>query len=169
MTPSVIAQRLHLSDTEISGALTRLEASGAIFRGHFTSGSALQWCDRYVLQRIHRETLAKVRAEIEPCDDHEYAAFLMRWHHIGGVGLDAGPLATVLDQLSGLTFAPEMWERSILPARLPGYRPEQLDLLCLGGQFGWVALPPEDEIPDLACESRVRESPGTISLPARAR
>jgi ATP-dependent Lhr-like helicase len=151
VTPSEMAQRLHMSDTEITGALTRLEASGAIFRGHFTSGATQQWCDRYVLQRIHRETLAKVRAEIEPCDDHEYAAFLMRWHHIGGVGLDdpQTALATVLDQLSGLAFTPEMWERSILPARVPGYRPELLDLLCLSGQFGWVALPPEDEIPDL--------------------
>ncbi|HVN30340.1 MAG TPA: hypothetical protein VMT64_17705, partial [Candidatus Binataceae bacterium] len=149
VTPTEMEQRLHLTDSEISGSLTRLEASGAIFRGHFTSGSTIQWCDRYVLQRIHRETLQKVRAEIEPCDDHDYAAFLMRWHHIGGVNLDAEPLATVLDQLSGLTFTPEMWERSILPARVPGYRTEQLDLLCLSGQFGWVALPPEEEIPDL--------------------
>ncbi len=151
VTPHEMAHRLHMSDSEISGALTRLEASGAIFRGHFTSGAVQQWCDRYVLQRIHRETLAKVRAEIEPCDDHEFAAFLMRWHHIGGVDLDEGQggLAAVLDQLSGLTFTPEMWERSILPARVPGYRPELLDLLCLGGQFAWVALPPEEEIPDL--------------------
>ncbi|HLI80718.1 MAG TPA: hypothetical protein VKV03_12095, partial [Candidatus Binataceae bacterium] len=48
-----------------------------------------------------------------------------------------------------LTFTPETWERSILPARVVGYRPELLDLLCLGGQFAWVALPPEEEIPDL--------------------
>jgi ATP-dependent Lhr-like helicase len=151
VTPHEMAHRLHLSDTEITGALTRLEASGAIFRGHFTSGNMQQWCDRYVLQRIHRETLAKVRAEVEPCDDHEFAAFLMRWHHLGGADLEEGQggLAAVLDQLSGLTFTPEMWERSVLPARVPGYRPELLDLLCLGGQFAWVALPPENEIPDL--------------------
>ncbi len=151
VTPQEMALRLYLSDSEISGALTRLEASGAIFRGHFTSGAVQQWCDRYVLQRIHRDTLAKVRAEVEPCADHEYAAFLMRWHHIAGADLEDGQggLAAVLDQLSGLTFAPEIWERSILPARVPGYRPDLLDLLCLGGQFAWVALPPEEEIPDL--------------------
>ena len=144
VTPHEMALRLHLSDSEISGALTRLEASGAIFRGHFTSNAVQQWCDRYVLQRIHRETLAKVRAEVEPCADHEYTAFLMRWHHIAGADLEEGQggLAAVLDQLSGLTFAPEIWERAILPARVPGYRPELLDLLCLGGQFAWVALPP---------------------------
>jgi ATP-dependent Lhr-like helicase len=156
-TPHEMAQRLHLADSEITGSLTRLETSGAIFRGHFTAGNVQQWCDRYVLQRIHRETLAKVRAEVEPCKDHEFAAFLMQWHHIGGAGLEidvaqtsaCDPLAAVLDQLTGLTYTPEIWERSILPARVPGYRPELLDLLCLGGQFAWVALPPEDEIPDL--------------------
>ena len=150
-TPKEMARRLHMTDSEITGALTRLEASGAVFRGHFTSGSVQQWCDRYVLQRVHRETLAKVRAEIEPCADQDYAAFLIRWHHLAGADLEEGQggLAAVLDQLSGLTFAPEIWERSILPARVPGYRPELLDLLCLGGQFAWVALPPEDEIPDL--------------------
>ena len=62
VTPQEMAQRLRLTDSEITGALTRLEASGAIFRGHFTSGSALQWCDRYVLQRIHRETLAALQS-----------------------------------------------------------------------------------------------------------
>ncbi|HSR58079.1 MAG TPA: hypothetical protein VLL57_07815, partial [Candidatus Binataceae bacterium] len=30
-----------------------------------------------------------------------------------------------------------------------GYRAEQLDLLCMSGEFAWVALPPEGEIPDL--------------------
>ena len=135
VTPAELARRLYFSDSEISGALTRLEAAGAIFRGHFTSSTTQQWCDRYVLQRIHRVTLAQVRAEVEPCEDREYTAFLMRWHHIGGAGLEDGQngLATVLDQLSGMSFSPEMWERAILPARVTGYRPELLDLLCLGG------------------------------------
>jgi ATP-dependent Lhr-like helicase len=178
VAPQEMARRLYLSDSEISGALTRLEASGAIFRGHFTSSSVQQWCDRYVLQRIHRETLAKVRAEVEPCADHEYAAFLMRWHHVGGADLEEGQggLAAVLDQLSGLTFTPEAWERSILPARVPGYRPEMLDLLCLGGQFGWVALPPEEEIPDLPSKvafvnrlERFLFQPATVEEPADAK
>ncbi len=160
VTPHEMAQRLHLTDSEITGALTRLEASGAIFRGHFTSGSAQQWCDRYVLQRIHRDTLAKVRAEVEPCGDHEYAAFLMRWHHIAGADLEDGQggLAAVLDQLSGLTFTPELWERSILPARVPGYRPELLDLLCLERpiRMGRAAAGGGNSRP--SGQSRIRES-----------
>ena len=34
-------------------------------------------------------TLARVRAEIEPCADHEYAAFRLRWMHVGGADLPA--------------------------------------------------------------------------------
>ncbi len=151
ITPSDLAHALHMTEPEVGHALTRLEASGAIFRGHFTSASVQQWCDRYVLERIHRATLARVRAEIEPCEDHEFAAFLTRWHRLGATGLEPGngELLSALDQLSGMAFAPETWERAILPARIPGYRPEHLDLLCLSGQFAWVALPPPGEIHEL--------------------
>jgi ATP-dependent Lhr-like helicase len=114
-----------------------------------------------VLQRIHRATLARVRAEIEPCEDHEFTAFVQRWHHIAGAGLEEGQggLAAVLDQLSGMTFTPELWERAILPARFPGYRTEHLDLLCLSGQFGWVAINSED-----TAESEVADLPAKIAF-----
>ena len=86
-------------------------------------------------------TLARVRAEIEPCADHEYAAFRLRWITSAAAELRAeqGGVAAVLDQLSGSRCAPEIWERAILPARIPGYRPEMLDLVCMSGQLKWVA------------------------------
>jgi ATP-dependent Lhr-like helicase len=119
-----------------------LEAQGAIFQGHFTGADVIQWCDRYNLERIHRMTLARVRAEIEPCADHEYAAFRLRWMHVGGADLtaDQSGVAAVLDQLSGIAATPEIWERAILPARIAGYRPEMLDLVCMSGQMKWVAI-----------------------------
>ena len=40
-----------------------------------TAANPEQWCDRYVLERIHRETLGRLRAEVEPCSDEEFAAF----------------------------------------------------------------------------------------------
>ena len=126
---------------EIRRHLAALEAKGAVFRGRFSGAGAESWCDRYNLERIHRLTLEKVRAEIEPCEDHEYAAFVLRWHHIGGDGLPSGAdgVAAVLDQLSGVALDTELWERANLPARVPDYRPEHLDLLCLSGQMVWVA------------------------------
>jgi ATP-dependent Lhr-like helicase len=146
-----LAARLALKNADIDSALAALEAKGAIFRGHFTTDAILQWCDRYNLERIHRMTLARVRAEIEPCGDREYAAFRMRWMHVGGAGLaaDFAAVVEVLEQLSGMGFAPDFWERAILPARAPGYRPEMLDRVCTGGQMIWAAAPGADGADDV--------------------
>ncbi|HYL60428.1 MAG TPA: hypothetical protein VEU51_16290, partial [Candidatus Acidoferrales bacterium] len=56
---------------------------------------------------------------------------------------DQNGVATVLEQLSGITLAPEVWERAILPARIAGYRPEMLDLVCMSGQLMWASIPEE--------------------------
>ncbi|MGH7934586.1 MAG: Lhr family helicase, partial [Candidatus Binataceae bacterium] len=159
VTAQQLAARLWTACTIIEGCCATLEAKGQIFRGHFVTSSAaldansqrvadmredaVQWCDRYVLERIHRQTLGRLRAEVEPCADHEFAAFRLRWQRIGGVGGpgDRDEVGAVLEQLSGLAFTPELWERAILPARVPGYRPEYLDLLCMSGEIVWVAGP----------------------------
>jgi len=146
-----IAKRLVLSEHEIETILPALEAKGTIFRGHFTSAAMLQWCDRYNLERIHRMTLSRVRAEVEPCSDQDYAAFRLRWMRLGGADLsaDSNGVAQVLDQLAGAAFTADFWERAILPARIPGYRPEMLDLVCMGGQMMWAAAPDEAEPRDV--------------------
>ena len=164
---SDLAERLKLTPATLEKRLLALEAKGLIFRGHFTPRRAMlgatrartattkgpeQWCDRYNLEKIHRLTLSRLRAETEPCADHEYAAFRARWNHVGGAGIaaDQSGVTAVLEQLSGVALSPELWERAILPARIPGYRPEWLDLLCLGGEVVWAAVPGEnatDEVP----------------------
>jgi ATP-dependent Lhr-like helicase len=157
-TAEELARRLALDNRVLERVLPALEATGAVFRGHFTTSAATQWCERYNLERIHRMTLARVRAEIEPCADHEYAAFRLRWMHIGGIEIaaDASGVSEVLEQLSGLVFAPRFWERAILPARIRDYRPEMLDLVCLGGDLRWAAQPVDGQT-----------SPGLITFIAR--
>ena len=167
-----LAERVKMAPTTLEKHLLALEAKGLIFRGHFTprrpalgapreratrgggvAASPEQWCDRYNLEKIHRLTLNRLRSETEPAADHEYAAFRMRWNHMGGAGIaaDQSGVAAVLEQLSGVALSPELWERAILPARIPGYRPEWLDLLCLGGEVVWAAVPAQadtdDEVP----------------------
>lgn len=160
ITADQLALRLGLDAQVIERVLPALEASGAIFRGHFTSSTATQSCERYNLERIHRMTLARVRAEIEPCADHEFAAFRLRWMYVGGgeISADATGVTAVLEQLSGLAYAPGFWERAILPARIRGYRSEMLDVVCLGGQMRWAAVAQADE---------VRTSPDLITFIAR--
>jgi ATP-dependent helicase Lhr and Lhr-like helicase len=139
--PPMLADRLGIQIAEVRRHLAALEAKGAVFRGRFTRADSESWCDRYNLERIHRLTLEKIRSEVEPCEDHEYAAFVLRWHHIGGSDAPSGVegVAAVLDQLGGVALDTELWERAIIPARVPDYRPEHLDMLCLSGQVMWVA------------------------------
>jgi len=129
-------------------------------------GEDVQWCDRHVLERIHRQTLNLLRSSVEPCTDAEFVAFRLKWNGVAEVppltGIDG--VRRTLEQMNGLAFAPDLWERAILPARLADYRPEHLDLLCMGGEFAWVAAPFQDEH-DLR-----RDFPSTVAfLPRRGR
>jgi ATP-dependent helicase Lhr and Lhr-like helicase len=151
-----IARRLSMPAAAVQRALLALEAKGDVFRGHFTPSSGRandgeQWCDRYNLEKIHRLTLGRIRAEVEPCTDREFAAFRLAWQHVGGAGLssDPGGVALVLEQLSGLLFTPDFWEQSILPARVQGYRSEYLDMLCISGEMGWVAMRDGDDVAEM--------------------
>lgn len=189
-TTVALAARLALAPNEVEGILATLEANGAVFRGYFTTArpsddansqraashpnghaamsheNSEQWCDRYVLERIHRLTLSRLRSELEPCADHEFAAFRLRWMRVG-VDLPASPEAVraVLDQLSGLAFDPAFWERAIFPARIREYRPEHLDLLCLSGDLRWIATSHGE-----AGVSATLDFPGDVAfLPRRRR
>jgi ATP-dependent Lhr-like helicase len=88
--------------------------------------------------------------------------------HIGGadISADANGVAQVLEHLGGMPFAPAFWERSILPARVPGYRPDMLDLVCLGGQTRWAAVP--DETGAREVPSRVTFVPRRWTVPIRS-
>jgi ATP-dependent helicase Lhr and Lhr-like helicase len=127
----------------------------------------VQWCDRHVLERIHRHTLNLLRSSVEPCSDAEFAAFRLKWNGIGEAPPRRGAegVRRTLEQMSGLAFAPELWERTILPVRVADYRPEQLDLLCMSGEFAWVAAPFENESDKQDCLF-----PASVAfLPRRAR
>jgi ATP-dependent helicase Lhr and Lhr-like helicase len=195
-TVSELAIRLALAPDEVRRILATLEAEGIVFRGYFTTARPLaranahqrvsssgnsvatlpadsepseQWCDRYVLERIHRQTLNRLRAEVEPCADHEFATFRLRWMQVGdALPATSEAVGAVLEQLSGLAFDPAFWERAILPARIHGYRPEHLDLLCLSGDLCWIATPGDDE--GASGESATLDLPSDVAfLPRRRR
>src|SRR6267143_208943 len=79
VTARSLAGSLGLPETAlIDGALLALESEGKLLRGRFTSGAAeLEWCDRRLLARIHRYTLNRLRAEIEPVSAADFMRFLL--------------------------------------------------------------------------------------------
>ena len=64
-------------------------------------------------------------------------------------GLDG--LREVLGGLDGFELAAGAWERTVLPARIDGYEPSMLDMLCLSGEIAWMRLsaPTGDSRPPL--------------------
>lgn len=120
--------------------LAALESEGVVMRTRI--GGREAWCNRRLLARIHAYTLRKLRAEIEPVSAADLLRFLLAWQHVDGEYQLEGPagVATVLEQLAGFEAPAAAWERSLLPARVKGYRPGWLDELCLSGRVAWGRL-----------------------------
>ncbi len=140
----------------IDEALLGLEAEGLILRGRFTPGARqLEWCDRTLLARIHRYTINRLRAEIEPATPAEFMRFLFRWQHVDPTTRLTGTdgLREILAVLDGYEVVGNAWERAVLPARLDRYDPTMLDMLCLGGEVGWSRLSAPDvgSVPTSTC------------------
>jgi ATP-dependent Lhr-like helicase len=135
-----LAGALALPPDAVAAALAALEAEGVAFRGRYDPrGPVEQWCERTVLERIHRRTLARLRAEIQPVGPAEFTDFLCRWQRVGPDARLHGVagLQEVLAQLQGLERPALAWERDVLAVRLADYRPELLDQLTLSGAFVW--------------------------------
>ena len=103
---------------------------------------SLEWCDRALLARIHRYTLNRLRAEIEPVTPADFMRFLFTWQHVDErsklTGLDG--LREAIALLDGFELSAGAWERAVLPSRLDRYDPSMLDMLCLAGEVGWARL-----------------------------
>jgi ATP-dependent Lhr-like helicase len=138
-----LAQPLSAATADVQAALTALEAEGFAMRGRFTaSASAEEWCERRLLARIHRYTVKRLRAEIEPVPARDFLRFLCEWQRVlpstRMQGSDA--LAAVLAQLEGFEAPAGAWETEIIPARIAEYEPQWLDEHCRAGRFSWTRM-----------------------------
>jgi ATP-dependent Lhr-like helicase len=163
-TASEISSLLGLPASEIEKALLRIEASGAILRGTFRhrdsaalaslagtdagSRSHIQaeteWCERRLLARIHRLTVATLRKQIAPVTASQFMNWLLRWQHLAPGTQVRGEHGTleVIRQLQGFEIPASAWERFVLARRITDYDPAHLDQLCLTGAVGWGRLSP---------------------------
>ena len=139
-TAAGLAATLGFDEADVRTALIRLEGEGLVLRGSFTDPAAgEEFCDRRILARIHRATIAHLRREIQPVAPATFLDFLLSWQHVApGAGL-AGEngVLEVVEQLQGFEAAAAAWEAEILPARVQDYEPAFLDSLCLGGEVVW--------------------------------
>jgi len=137
---------LGIATGDVDKTFLRLEASGAILRGHFTDGSSqeTEWCERRLLTRIHRMTLGTLRSQIQPATAAQFMRWLLRWQHVAPGSQVLGERGTleILQQLQGYEAPANAWERQILGRRIVNYDPQTLDRHCLTGVVGWGRLSP---------------------------
>jgi ATP-dependent Lhr-like helicase len=139
-TARELARSLEIAEAEADAALLKLESEGAVLRGTFSGPN--EWCDRRLLARIHRYTLNRLRAEIQPVSAADFQRFLFSWQHVAPAAQLTGAdgLRAIVAQLEGFEAAPRAWEKHILPARMDRYQPSMLDNLSLTGEVGWSKL-----------------------------
>jgi ATP-dependent Lhr-like helicase len=143
VTAEALARILELPQPEVDAALLALEGEGFILRGKFHPDTSEQeWCDRRLLARIHRLTIDRLRAEIQPVSAHEFFRFLLAWQRADSEHRAQGPegLETVLELLDGSELPLAAWETEVLNARVADYDPHWLDRLCFSGRIGWGRL-----------------------------
>ncbi|MBE4747337.1 DEAD/DEAH box helicase [Corallococcus sp. ZKHCc1 1396] len=150
-TVTELARLTLLDADDINLALHSLESQGSVLRGQFRAtgdvpvspgedgGPVLEWCDRRLLQRIHRMTVGRLRREIEPLSPQDFMRFLFRWHHLEDVDALRGStgLLKAVRLLQGYEAPASAWERFLLPARMRGYTPDQLERACYAGEVAW--------------------------------
>src|SRR3712207_2574818 len=115
--------------------LAELEREDKLVRGELRpGGTEREWCDPDVLRRLRRASLAALRKEVEPAEQAALGRFLPSWQ-----GIDRrATLREALVPLQGLPLPVSLWEGEVLPRRVPGYQPAQLDALCASGEVVWV-------------------------------
>ncbi|HXP17075.1 MAG TPA: hypothetical protein VN868_08230, partial [Terriglobales bacterium] len=168
-TASQLGELLGLPSSEIEKALLRMEASGSILRGQFTDWAPPlpehEWCERRLLARIHRLTVATLRKQIEPVTAAQFMRWLLRWQHVSPGTQVQGERATldVLRQLQGFEIPANAWERQVLARRIANYDPRWLDQLCLTGAIGWGRLSPHPATLDDTAAGKRRVIPTSVA------
>jgi len=143
------ARRFALTSESVEPLLVGLEERGLLVRGAFRPGGVgREWVHREVLRALRRRSLAKLRRAVAPVDGRVLTRFLCRWQGLRdprpaaksgeGRGANLDRLRDAIEQLEGLALPFSALEREILPARVAGYRPSDLDELGNRGELIWV-------------------------------
>jgi len=144
------AERFGLDATVVENALRQLAAEGRVLEGGFLPGGLhREWCDAEMLRLIRRKSLAKLRREVEPVEQHTLARFLTHWQGLlaprrtGHGNLDG--LLDAIESLQGAPLPASLLETAILPARIAEYAPAGLDTLIAAGEVAWAGVEPIGE------------------------
>jgi ATP-dependent Lhr-like helicase len=146
-----MASMLRVDAASMLQALLAMEMQGLAMRGVFERAKPadealeqVEWCERRILQRIHRLTLGTLRKQVEPVTPAVFMRWLLDWQHVAPQTLLSGEegVLAAIEQMEGFEAPAVEWERTLLPARVANYDPRWLDQLCLAGVVGWGRVSP---------------------------
>ena len=145
-----VSDRFALDSAVMESTLHQLTVEGRVLEGGFRPGGLQrEWCDTEILRQIRRKSLAKLRREVEPVEQHTLARFLTHWQGLlsprrsSHAHLDA--LLDAIESLQGAPIPASLLETSILPARVAGYESAGLDTLVAAGEVTWAGIDPIGE------------------------
>ena len=101
-----------------------------------------EWCDVDVLRRLRRRSLAALRKEVEPVDASTLGRFLPMWQGVASSSGGSDPLQDAIARLQGAAVPASVLEHDVLPSRVRGFRPADLDALCASGELVWIGAGP---------------------------
>jgi ATP-dependent Lhr-like helicase len=134
-----VAGRYEIGTERVVPVLERLEADGRLVRGEFRpGGTEREWVDDDVLRQLRRRSLAALRREVEPVQGDALARFLPAWQGVGSSRRGPDGLVEALGVLQGAAVPASVLEPDVLAARVPGYRPADLDALMTAGEVAWI-------------------------------
>jgi ATP-dependent Lhr-like helicase len=140
-TSAEAASRFGIGVPAVEAVLFVLSAGGSIVEGEFRpDGTSREWTDAAVLRQLRRRSLARLRHEAEPVEQPVLARFATRWQGVARRRQGTDALLDVIEQLQGAPVAASILETEILPARLDGYDPADLDAVAAAGEVVWVGV-----------------------------
>lgn len=134
-----ITARLGVPERLLLPVLRRLEEDRALIRGVLVKGDDRSlWCDADNYEVLLRFMRQRSKTAFDPLPAGELPLFVHTWQTRWG-GTD--PVERLFETIERLRCLPQpagFWETELLPARLPDYDPQWLDLLLQQNDLMWT-------------------------------
>jgi ATP-dependent Lhr-like helicase len=140
---SALSTRYGLSGQSVAEVVAHLRQSGRLVSGAFLAGGhGDELCDAEVLRTLRQRSLAQLRREVEPVEPVVLCRFLLEYQGTIQPRRGDAALLDAVGQLEGCPLPASALLQDILPARVRGMSPRDLDALCSSGEVVWAGVEP---------------------------
>ena len=140
---TALAERYGLSAQSLGEVIAALRRTGRLVSGAFLAeGHGDELCDAEVLRALRQRTLAHLRREVEPVEPVVLCRFLCEYQGVARPRRGEAALLDMIAQLEGCPLPASALLYDILPARVRGTTPRDLDALCGSGEVVWAGIEP---------------------------